>query len=99
MTVSSVVATVEHLGHAVGGVRRQHHQEIIRQGRERFIEAVAASLPSADPRASAHLVLALVSGMLLHHVSAPDPTLDAAAPGLILAGGTAALVWPFPDEP
>lgn len=44
-------------------------------------------------------MLALVSGMLLHHVSAPDPTVDAAAPGLILAGGTAALVWPFPDEP
>ena len=64
-------------------------------GRDRFIEATAASFPTPDPRASAGLVLALVSGMLLHQVSAPDQDLDELAPGYMLAAGAAALILPL----
>lgn len=71
-------------------------QEAIRRGRERFVDATAASLPSADPRAAARMVLALVSGLLLHQVSAPDPDLDAHAPAYLLAAGAAAMMLPGP---
>lgn len=70
-------------------------QDAIRRGRDRFIEATAASFPTPDPRASAGLVLALVSGMLLHQVSAPDQDLDELAPGYMLAAGAAALILPL----
>lgn len=70
-------------------------QDAIRRGRERFIEATAASLPSDDPRAGARMVLALVSGMLLHQISAPDPELDALAPTYLLATSAAAMLFPL----
>ncbi|HHU40048.1 MAG TPA: TetR family transcriptional regulator [Propionibacterium sp.] len=74
-------------------------QDAIRRGRERFIEATAASLRSAEPRAGARMVLALVNGLLLHQVSAPDDELDAWAPAyLIAAGFTASLLPADPTE-
>lgn len=71
-------------------------QAAIRRGRERFINATAASLPSADPRAAARLVLAVVDGLLLHHLSAPEADLDELAPGYLLVTGAAAMASPFP---
>lgn len=74
-------------------------QEIIRAGRERFIDAVADSLPSPDPRAGARMILALVNGLLLHQLSAPEAVVDDLAPAYILAVGTAALVFPLTAYP
>ena len=65
-----------------------------RLARERFVDATAASLPSADPRAGARMVLALASGLLLHHLSAPEAVLDEQAPGFLLAAGVAAMMLP-----
>ncbi len=69
-------------------------QDAIRRSRERFVDATAASLPSADPRAGARMVLALASGLLLHHLSAPEAVLDEQAPGFLLAAGVAAMMLP-----
>ena len=74
-------------------------QDAIRRGRERFVEATAASLPSADPRAGAQMVLALATGMLLHHSSAPDPELDRLAPSFLLATSAAAMAFPLEPPP
>lgn len=74
--------------------RHPELQAPIRRGRERFLAATAASLASPDPRAGAQLVLALASGLLLHHLSAPDEALDAAAPTLLIAAGAAAGLLP-----
>ncbi|HJE52253.1 MAG TPA: hypothetical protein K8V15_09835 [Tessaracoccus flavescens] len=74
-------------------------QAAIRRGRERFIDATAASLPSANPRAGAQMVLALATGMMLHHISAPDPELDRLAPTLLLATSAAALTFPLSPPP
>ncbi|WP_432560035.1 TetR/AcrR family transcriptional regulator [Granulicoccus sp. GXG6511] len=72
-------------------------QAAIRRGRERFVDAAAASLSSAEPRAGARMVLALVTGLLLHQVSAPDETVDEWAPAYLLASGFAASL--LPDSP
>lgn len=61
------------------------------------MDAAAASLPSNGPEAGARMVLALVSGLSLHQLSAPDEKLDELAPAYLLAVGAAALV--FPIEP
>lgn len=79
--------------------RHPELQEAIRAGRERFIEATAASLPSPDPRAGAHMVLALVNGLLLHQLSAPDADIDALAPAYIIAVGMAAMMFPLMPPP
>ncbi|MDO5535139.1 MAG: TetR family transcriptional regulator, partial [Propionibacteriaceae bacterium] len=69
-------------------------QDAIRRGRERFVEAAAASIAvtdaGADPRAGARMVLALVSGLMLHQLSAPDEALDREAPAYLIAAGFAA---------
>ena len=82
--------------HASGHPRLQ---EIIRRGRERFIDAAAASLPSADPRGAARMVLALVNGLLLHQLSAPTPEIDALAPAALIAVGAAGMMLPAPGTP
>lgn len=74
--------------------RHPELQDAIRTGRERFVEATAASLPSADPKAAARMVLALVDGLLLHQLSAPEADVDALAPGYLIAAGGAALAFP-----
>lgn len=79
--------------------RHPELQAAIRTGRERFIEATAASLPSPDPRAGAHMVLALVNGLLLHQLSAPDADIDALAPTFIIAVGMAAMMFPLTPPP
>lgn len=75
--------------------RHPELQEAIRVDRERFIEATAASLPCADPRAAARMVLALVDGLLLHQLSAPEAEIDALAPAYLIATGAAAMTFPL----
>lgn len=79
--------------------RRPELQDLIRRGRERFIDAVAESLPSADPRAGARMLLALVNGLLLHQLSAPEQAVDELAPAYLIAVGAAALVFPLTSGP
>ncbi|WP_040160733.1 TetR/AcrR family transcriptional regulator [Nigerium massiliense] len=80
-------------------VDRPELQGLIRSQRQRFLDAAAASLPEGTPQAGARLVLALVNGLLLHQLSAPDADLDADAPGLLLAAGwTAAHLPNLRDE-
>ena len=45
------------------------------------------------------MVLALATGMLLHHISAPDPELDRLAPSFLLATSAAAMAFPLEPPP
>jgi len=70
--------------HAIG---RPGLQDIIRRGRERFVARTATALTAdrggpavAQAASGARMVLALVDGMVLHHLSAPDDP-DAASGG------------------
>lgn len=74
-------------------------QALIRRGRERFVDAAVASLPCADPRAAARMVLALVNGLLLHQLSAPEDIVDELAPAYLIATGAAALLFPLTPVP
>lgn len=74
-------------------------QDIIRRGRERFVDAAAASLPCTDPRAAARMVLALMNGLLLHQLSAPEETVDELAPAYLIATGAAAMLFPLTPAP
>ena len=79
--------------------RHPELQAAIRAGRERFLEAAAASLPSPDPRAAAQMVLALMNGLLLHQLSAPEAEIDELAPAYLIATGMAAMHFPLVPEP
>lgn len=79
--------------------RHPELQETIRAGRERFIDATAASLPCSDPRAAARMVLAVVDGLLLHQLSAPETEVDALAPAYLIATGAAAMAFPLTLPP
>ncbi|WIY83401.1 TetR/AcrR family transcriptional regulator [Propionimicrobium sp. PCR01-08-3] len=76
--------------------RNPELQDIVRRGRARFIAAAAKSLPlAADPQAAARMVIALVDGLVLHQISAPDAVLDELGPAYLLAAGAAAQQFPF----
>lgn len=78
--------------------RHPELQDLIRRGRERFIAAAAASLPCADPPAAARMVLALMNGLMLHQLSAPEDIVDELAPAYLIAAGAAAMMFPL-DPP
>lgn len=82
-------------------VGRPELQAIIRRARDRFVAKIAESLPSANPQAGARMVVALVDGLLLDQVSAPEPLVEAMAPAYLLAAGAAAMQLPDPaaDQP
>ncbi len=82
--------------HAAG---RPELQEIIRRARNKFVRMIAASLPSANPEAAARMVVALIDGMLLDQLSAPEPLVEAMGPAYLLYGGAAALQLPAPATP
>lgn len=70
-------------------------QQTIRGSRERLTQRVAESLASAeDPEAGARMLLALVDGLLVHQLSAPEPVIDRMAPHFIVLAGAAALQPP-----
>lgn len=76
--------------------RRPRLQDAIRRGRERFVDAVATSLPVPDPHRGARLVLALAAGLQFHQLSAPEASVDTDAPAYLIASAVAALSLPAP---
>lgn len=79
--------------------RRPELARMLSEGRERFIEAVAASLPGPDPRAAAQMVLALTNGLLLHWLSGSETEIDELAPAALLAVGAVGLLPGFGVSP
>ncbi|NLT29953.1 MAG: TetR family transcriptional regulator [Propionibacterium sp.] len=80
--------------------RHPELQGAIGRGRRRFLDATAASLSMADdPVAAARMVIALVDGLLLHQLSAPEDDVDTLAPAYLLAAGTAAQLFPLDAGP
>lgn len=70
-------------------------QEIVRAARERFIQRVGAELTSPDPRTGARMVLALVDGLLLQQISAPEADAEeVAAMLMVVAAGASAFLPP-----
>lgn len=74
-------------------------QEIIRQGRDYFVAEIGAKLPTVDPELGARFVIALVDGMLLHQLSAPDARLAEAGGALMLLASAATMELPEPGQP
>lgn len=70
-------------------------QEIVRGARETFVERVAAELDSHDPRTGARMILALMDGLLLQQISAPEGDMtELAALSMVTLGGAAAFLPP-----
>lgn len=73
---------------------RPELQAIIERAREAFIERTAQSLPSADPKAAARMVLALIDGLLLTQLAAPSDDLAARAGQYVIVAGAAGMHLP-----
>lgn len=73
---------------ASGNPRRE---AIITAARNRFVVAIAKSLPGPNSLAAARFVCAVMDGILLDQVSAPDPAVSEHAATYILAAGMAGL--------
>lgn len=79
---------------------RPELQTVIGRGRDQFVRRAAASLAEVtagqapdSAESVARMILALVDGMLLHHLSAPHPSLvDDGAPWLVATAMSAPLV-------
>lgn len=78
--------------------RHPELREILREARDEFVHRTAAALPSACPGAGARMVIAMVDGLALHQLSAPEPLVDRMAPAMLLATSAAALALPGPDQ-
>ncbi|MFW6597376.1 TetR/AcrR family transcriptional regulator [Propionibacteriaceae bacterium Y2011] len=72
---------------ASGDPRRE---AIVAEARNRFVSAIAESLPGPSSEAAARFVCAVIDGILLDQVSAPDPVVSEHTATYILAAGAAA---------
>lgn len=73
--------------HASGNPRLE---ALVTAGRDRFVAKIAESLPGPSSAAAARFVCAVIDGILLDQVSAPDPTVERFAARYLLAAGAAA---------
>lgn len=72
--------------HAAG---RPALQVIISAARDRFVEAIARSLPGPDAEVGARFVAAVMDGLVLDQLSAPNPTLANNAGAMVVHAGHA----------
>ncbi|WP_460747602.1 hypothetical protein [Nocardiopsis oceani] len=73
---------------ASGNPRRE---AIVTAARNRFVAKIAQSLPGPDSLAAARFVCAVMDGILLDQVSAPDPVVREHTATYILAAGAAGM--------
>lgn len=69
-------------------------QEIIRRARNEFVTRLAAALPCANPEAVARMVVAMIDGLLLDQISAPEDVVEQYASMFVLAAGAAGMQLP-----
>jgi DNA-binding transcriptional regulator YbjK len=70
--------------------RHPELQGIVKAARDRFVDRIAASLDGPDPEAGARMIVALVDGLLLDQLSAPEALVDEMMPTYWLIAGAAA---------
>lgn len=72
---------------------RPRLQALVAAARDRFVDRIGVAMPGPDSEAAARFVCAVVDGILLGQVCAPDPTVDShLADYLIAAGSTGRLL-------
>src|SRR5690606_37039413 len=73
--------------HATGNARLQGQ---VAAARDRFVHKIAESLPGPQSEVAARFVCAVIDGILLDQVSAPNPLVQDNAARYLLAAGSAA---------
>ena len=66
-------------------------QAIIRRARGEFVTRVAASLPGPNPEAAARMVVAMIDGLLLDQISAPEEVVERYAGWYVFGAGVAGM--------
>ncbi len=68
---------------------RPELQAIIRRARNQFVDLAASTMPCENPEAAARMVVALVDGLLLDQISAPEQLVEDMAGHFVVATATA----------
>lgn len=78
---------------------RPELQEIIRRARRQFVDTVGRAIDTKDPEGAARMILALVDGIMLHQLSAPEARVDELTPMFWVLGVAAGMQLPEPVTP
>lgn len=78
---------------------RPELQAIIRRARNRFVDLTASTMPCENPEAAARMVVALVDGLLLDQISAPEELVEQMAGHFVVATAAAGRMFLPADGP